>query len=295
MTQDAGGSQDFSSAPQDSNQGSQQQAPSQETTQQGAAAQGSATGPGGGQIWYYALEGRPYGPYTYEQLTAFARAGYFHPADYVYAPHIVTWVRADSIAGLFGVAGASGGGFGPAGPAAPGTAYAAGGAWPQAQPAYAEYAGFWMRLVAVLIDWFVLLVPNCLLSAVVSRVIGVANGVPAMRWDFGANGPNLDFFAAMLPAWVANTLIQMAIGWLYFGLMESGPWQATVGKRALGLVVTDTSGRRISFARATGRYFASFISTMICYIGYIMGAFTERKQTLHDMIAETVVILGRTQ
>jgi uncharacterized RDD family membrane protein YckC len=295
MTQDAGGSQDFSKMPQDNSQGPQQQAPSQETPQsQATQAQGPATGPAGGQIWYYALEGRPYGPYSYEQLTAFARAGYFHPADYVYAPHIVNWVRADSIAGLFGAA-ASGGGFGPAGPAAPGVPYAAGGAWPQAQPAYAEYAGFWIRWVAAVIDWFVLLVPNCLMSFIVSAVMNASLGVRGMRWDVDAGRAGYQFFSTMLPVWTANTLIQTVICWVYFGLMESGPWQATVGKRALGLMVTDTSGRRISFARASGRYFASILSSIILFIGYIMGAFTERKQTLHDIMADTVVTLGRTQ
>ena len=59
---------------------------------------------------------------------------------------------------------------------------------------------------------------------------------------------------------------------------------------SIGLFVTDTFGRRITFSRATGRYFASILSGMIMGIGYIMAAFTERKQTLHDMIAETLVL-----
>ena len=81
--------------------------------------------------------------------------------------------------------------------------------------------------------------------------------------------------------------------WIYEAAMESSSKQATVGKMALGLIVTDLEGQRISFLRATGRHFAKFISAMILFIGYIMAGVTERKQALHDMIAGTLV--RRTQ
>ena len=81
--------------------------------------------------------------------------------------------------------------------------------------------------------------------------------------------------------------------WIYEASMESSARQATVGKMALALKVTDLEGRRISFARASGRHFAKYISGMILLIGYIMAGFTERKQALHDMIAGTLVV--RTQ
>jgi len=58
---------------------------------------------------------------------------------------------------------------------------------------------------------------------------------------------------------------------------------------ALSMKVTDLQGNRISFARATGRHFAKYISAMILLIGYIMAGFTERKQALHDMITGTLV------
>ena len=72
--------------------------------------------------------------------------------------------------------------------------------------------------------------------------------------------------------------------------MLSSEWQATVGKRALGMVVTGVDGSRISFARATGRHFAKYISAIILFIGFIMAAFTAKKQALHDMIAATLVV-----
>ena len=85
-------------------------------------------------------------------------------------------------------------------------------------------------------------------------------------------------------------LIAISINWLYFALMESSANRATVGKMALGIIVTDMQGNRISFARATGRYFAKFLSAMILLIGYIMAGLTEKKQALHDKIADTLVI-----
>lgn len=77
--------------------------------------------------------------------------------------------------------------------------------------------------------------------------------------------------------------------WLYFALQESSERQATIGKRALNIYVTDMYGRRISFGQATGRYFSKIISSLILGIGYIMAGFTEKKQGLHDMIAGTLV------
>ena len=82
-------------------------------------------------------------------------------------------------------------------------------------------------------------------------------------------------------------LISAVLKWLYYALLESSSWQATVGKKALGLEVTDLEGRRISFGRATGGFFGKIISAMILYIGFIMAGFTEKKQALHDMMAGT--------
>ena len=85
-------------------------------------------------------------------------------------------------------------------------------------------------------------------------------------------------------------LIATAGGFLYFALMESSTNQATVGKMALGIKVTDLEGNRISFGRALGRTFAKILSGLIIFIGYIIAAFTEKKQALHDMIAGTLVV-----
>ncbi len=85
-------------------------------------------------------------------------------------------------------------------------------------------------------------------------------------------------------------LVIAAIGWLYFALMESSKNQGTLGKMALGLKVTDMDGNKISFGRATGRYFSKILSGMILMIGYIIAGFTDKKQALHDMIASCLVL-----
>ena len=79
------------------------------------------------------------------------------------------------------------------------------------------------------------------------------------------------------------------INWLYSAVLESSTWQATVGKKAMSLVVTDSAGQRIGFGRATGRYFGKFISSLILGIGFLMVGWTRRKQGLHDMMASTLV------
>ena len=79
--------------------------------------------------------------------------------------------------------------------------------------------------------------------------------------------------------------------WLYHALLESSEWQATVGKRVLGLVVTDMAGQRVSFGRSTGRHFGKIITNLVpAFIGYLLAGFTEKKQALHDMIAGCLVL-----
>ena len=89
---------------------------------------------------------------------------------------------------------------------------------------------------------------------------------------------------------LGGSLISLIIGWLYSAVMESGEGQATFGKRALGLKVTTTEGQRISFGQATGRHFGKIISAIIIFIGYLMMLWDDRKQTLHDKMADTLVV-----
>ncbi len=119
------------------------------------------------------------------------------------------------------------------------------------------YAGFWIRAVAFLLDWVFL--------AFVTAIAAVASAGPGF-------------------------LAGVAIAWLYEALMLTSESQATLGKMALGIIVTDEAGGRLTFGQATGRHFAKYLSCLLLGIGFIMAALTARKQALHDMIAGTVAI-----
>jgi uncharacterized RDD family membrane protein YckC len=146
-----------------------------------------------------------------------------------------------------------------------------------------HYAGFWLRLFAIVID-----------SAVLSIVLW-----PLMFWMFLRAGlitvppgeplGQEEIMQRAGTIFAVEAMVFVVVG-LYYSLMESSPWQATLGKRALRLQVTDLQGRRISFGRATGRYFAKIVSGLTLSIGYLMAGFTQRKQALHDIIAECLVV-----
>ena len=101
----------------------------------------------------------------------------------------------------------------------------------------------------------------------------------------GGNGGPAEIIVGLL-IWGFIVLIP----WLYSAYQESSESQATIGKRMLGIRVTDLSGNRISFGQATGRHFGKILSSLICSIGFIMAGFTEKKQALHDMLASTLVV-----
>jgi uncharacterized RDD family membrane protein YckC len=102
------------------------------------------------------------------------------------------------------------------------------------------------------------------------------------------------FINGMPPAFFLFITLCWGVGifgtWLYFALLESSEWQGTAGKRILGLIVTDMEGRKVTFMRATGRYFAKFVTHFTFGIGYAMAGFTEKRQALHDMIASCLVL-----
>lgn len=148
-----------------------------------------------------------------------------------------------------------------------------------------KYAGFWLRFVAFIIDSIVLGFIGFLITVPFMASLGMAtfmHGHAAMSPEGWAP------FAAMF--WPRLFLPRFVISWLYYALLQSSSWQATLGKKALGLEVTDLQGRRISFARASGRFFAKILSTIILFIGFFMIGFTARKQGLHDILAGTLVL-----
>lgn len=140
-----------------------------------------------------------------------------------------------------------------------------------------QYGGFWRRFVAYIIDAIVL----SIVAYPILMFAGLGDVEPGTEPEIGTG-----FWLAYLAVIVIN--------WLYFALLESSGKQATLGKMALGMVVTDLDGNRVSFGKASGRFFGKILSGLILLIGYIMAAFTERKQALHDMLAGTLVLKGRS-
>ena len=151
-----------------------------------------------------------------------------------------------------------------------------------------EYAGFWLRFVAHLVDYFVLQIAISIIAmpflfGMITAIISAAKEVEDETQAIAIIGIILGYVGLL-------STLSIIAGWLYYALMESSKQQGTLGKMALGIKVTDIEGNRISFGRATGRYFGKIISTMTIYIGYIMAGFTARKQALHDIMSDCLVV-----
>ena len=148
------------------------------------------------------------------------------------------------------------------------------------------YGGFWIRVAAYLIDH--------LCIGIVLTPIALIMVFPAMmklvQQAQQNQEPGPEVLGALFGAFGFYFVIAIAGQWLYEALLTSSSWQGTVGKRILRLKVTDDFGNRISFALATGRFFAKLLSGMAMYVGFIMVAFMERKRGLHDVICSTQVL-----
>jgi uncharacterized RDD family membrane protein YckC len=166
-------------------------------------------------------------------------------------------------------------------------AYAAAPVAPSFAPNVA-YAGFWLRVVAAIIDGFVLAIPFAPIFFIV-----FASMIPVLTH---MTDP-FEIVAALLPRYLLLVFIMGVASWLYWALLESSSWQGTLGKKAMGLTVTDLAGMRASFGKTSGRFFAGrgigfvpSIGGLYYLISCICAGVTERKQALHDMIAGTLVL-----
>lgn len=136
-----------------------------------------------------------------------------------------------------------------------------------------SYGGFWIRVLAYIIDTMILQFASSIITLLaVGAIVGS-----------GANE------AVMGGSLIGAYGLMLVLNWLYFALLESSAWQGTLGKQALKLVVTDMHGERIGFGRASGRYFGKILSAIPLLIGFLMVGWTARKQGLHDFVAGTLV------
>ncbi len=139
------------------------------------------------------------------------------------------------------------------------------------------YGGFWKRLIAFMIDYIIFIVLIILFAFVAGLVfamqgVDVSDPQTLVRFDLIVQGTGV------------------VIIWLYYVLSEISPMQATLGKRLLGMRVTGLKVERLNFWRASVRHFSKILSGALVLIGFIMIAFTGKKQGLHDLIASALVV-----
>lgn len=171
------------------------------------------------------------------------------------------------------------------------------------------YAGFWRRFFAMIIDNIFLTVIFSIINIMIitpmitsmsNKLINNPN-VTASLQNMQQTTNEQDILKSLevvmknggsdiVTLIITASLIFGVITWLYFAIMESSVARATLGKLALGIKVTDIRGNKISFMKATGRYFGKIISGLILCIGYLMAGFTEKKQALHDIMSGCIVI-----
>lgn len=132
-------------------------------------------------------------------------------------------------------------------------------------------AGFWIRVLANLIDGIVLAIPIGIIQFILLINESISEG-----YIIG-------------PMYIFAMLISFTISISYYGFLTSSKKQGTLGKMVVGIKVIGANGEKISFGRAVGRFFATYLSG-IFYIGYIMVGLTNRKRGLHDFIADTYVV-----
>lgn len=233
------------------------------------------------EVWI-GRQGERHGPYQEEQVREWLRSGQLGREDLGWYDGLADW---QPLSVLFADE------FSKTPPPYPPAASAA----PvYSRPATAvSYAGFWKRVVAYLIDAFVLYFPFSLLELPfgMRKAYEVLNQ-KVMAADTDPQTALTAYQHFYIDQW-PYFLTTLVLGWLYFAVCESSSWQATIGKLALGMRVTDLNGARISFGRALGRYGGKLISGFILCIGFLLVAFTQRKQGLHDMLANTLVLNGR--
>jgi uncharacterized RDD family membrane protein YckC len=143
-----------------------------------------------------------------------------------------------------------------------------------------RYAGFWRRFGGyVLVDLPVQVVGGYLLGGIVGGIGGLVIGLSGL--------PEAESISKVV---TVATVLGFGLSWLYSALLESSSLQATLGKRAFGMIVTDLDGRRIGFAQASGRFLGKCLSGLFLGMGFLMILRNEKRQALHDDLAKTLVI-----
>ena len=153
-----------------------------------------------------------------------------------------------------------------------------------------NYAGFGPRLVAIIIDVIILGVAQSFIIVPILTLMGLGFMGDMGEMDMSDTENVMGMVGAIVAMAGTYWILATSIRILYFSFMESSKSQATIGKMALGLIVTDMNGGKLDFGKAFVRNICKIISDFTCLIGYIIAAFTEKRQALHDIIAGTLVM-----
>lgn len=252
--------------------------------------------------WYYHTGKDQKGPFTSPELREEARAGRLREGDYVWREGMADWAPANKVKGLLTDRDSQPPAFVEAEKPASQTINRLSRPAPRRDPnnpfaapeveiaddliesaAFGRgYASWLSRVGAAIVDGIV----TNILAYAAGAVVGIVMSV-SLQDEFA--DPNVQFFGM-----IAGSLAGFAVSWIYFATFHSSGWQATLGKRASGIFVTDLEGRRISFGRASWRFILTSLLPMFTLgIDYLTPLFTERKQCLHDMIAGTIVLRRR--
>lgn len=160
-----------------------------------------------------------------------------------------------------------------------------------------QFAGFWIRFGAYVIDSFIIGIPLSIITLVIFTIFLGTSDVffailndPMLLERQLSDQEALSLMGSYIGAVIVTFIINIVVVIAYFAGLHASKWQATIGKKLLGLKVIGLKGNRVSFWRALGRYLAMAFLSGILLIGYIIAAFTEKKQSLHDLIAGTIVV-----
>lgn len=155
-----------------------------------------------------------------------------------------------------------------------------------------KYVGFGIRLLAYLVDSVVLSIAQWVVVLPIMGLLGINPTAMAVTMEQAQSDPAAmeALTGSLFQMYSILIVVSVLLSWLYFAYMESSEKQATLGKLALGLKVTDSDGNRVSFGTASVRFFSKIVSGLILCIGYLMIIFDDQKRALHDRMASTLVL-----
>ena len=226
--------------------------------------------------WHVGRGGQTTGPYSTEQLRDMAATGRISPGDLVWKEGMAEWADCATVQGLFPATRTAEGGSGATdwNPYRSPTVDTTTASSDDPGSGRLVYADYLPRVGAHLLDMLFLIlmtwIPGFLLAIALIAILGQQT-------------------ASAVVEPVAN-LLGLLIGIAYYVGLETSTKQGTWGKQIVGIKVTDLHGRRLTAGRALGRYFAHIVTALSFGIGMLMPLFTQKRQTLHDMIAGCLVV-----